>query len=258
MAIPTAVGFGRRTTGATVAPMRPALRRSREGSGTQRPRRAPAAERHPRTSGRARASGDYGAAHGPAGCGRPLPSRGPGGAGRDRFRACSGTSGRSAGSPAPAGHWPASRSIAAATAAFVGRPRLERVGRRQRPRPASASHVAQHVLLGIVAPLCIVLAAPLTPGAADVDPARHAVVRRWSTVRPVQVLAHPRRRRRHLHGDRRGDVLHAAVRVVAATPPVHAARPRPPGRDRAALLLAAGRARPGARTRAAPGARSAC
>ena len=40
-------------------------------------------------------------------------------------------------------------------------------------------------------PLSVVLAAPLSLGLRTSTPPARAVVRRWSTVRPVQVLAHP-------------------------------------------------------------------
>jgi putative copper resistance protein D len=87
-------------------------------------------------------------------------------------------------------HWPASRSIAAATAAvaaifasngWVAANDLSRF----------SAHATQHLLLALVVPLGVVLAAPLSLGLRTSAPPARAVVRRWSTVRPVQVLAHP-------------------------------------------------------------------
>ena len=113
------------------------------------------------------------------------------------------------------GHWPASRSIAAATAAFaavlasngwVAANDLSRF----------SAHATQHLLLALVVPLSIVLAAPLSLGLRTSTPPARAVVRRWSTVAPGAGARPPGRRRRHLHGDRRGHVRHAAVRVVPA------------------------------------------
>jgi cytochrome c oxidase assembly factor CtaG len=88
------------------------------------------------------------------------------------------------------GHWPVSRVLAGATAA-VAAVLATNGWIAANDLPRFSAHAAQHLLLALVVPLAVVLSAPLTLSLRTSTPAARTVLRRWSTARPLQVLAHP-------------------------------------------------------------------
>lgn len=98
------------------------------------------------------------------------------------------------------GHWPASRSWAAATALVAA---LAATNGWVAANDVSrfSAHATQHVLLGLVLPLGIVLAAPLTLALRTSSPASRQVLRSWSSavgwasppIRSWPVASSPRR-----------------------------------------------------------------
>jgi putative copper resistance protein D len=88
------------------------------------------------------------------------------------------------------GHWPVGRSVAAGTAAlaviaaghgWIGAHELTHF----------SAHALQHVLLALVAPIAVVLSAPLTLGLRVGTPATRRRLRAVSGAAPLRVLTHP-------------------------------------------------------------------
>jgi cytochrome c oxidase assembly factor CtaG len=88
------------------------------------------------------------------------------------------------------GAWPVGRTVSAVTAAVAALLATNGwVAANDRAR--FSAHATQHLLLALVVPMAVVLAAPLSLALRRSTPPTRAVLRRWSTARPLQILAHP-------------------------------------------------------------------
>jgi putative copper resistance protein D len=88
------------------------------------------------------------------------------------------------------GAWPVTRTLAAVLAAIAA---LAATNGWIAAHDASrfSAHAAQHLLLGLVVPLGVVLAAPLTLALRTSRPPTRTVLRDWSSARWLRVAAHP-------------------------------------------------------------------
>jgi putative copper resistance protein D len=88
------------------------------------------------------------------------------------------------------GTWPLARSIAATLAAVASLMATNGWIAAHDDSRFSA-HAAQHLLLGLLVPLGVVLAAPLTLSLRTSTASTRTILRRWSSARWLQVAEHP-------------------------------------------------------------------